>query len=322
MSKKAPEKLKMIEINLLPDIKQEMLNARRMRDQVVVISIITTAVAATVVLIMVMVVFVVQGLIISGQKTQIETDFASYKNYTGASELLTLQNQLAKLSDIHDKKSIMSRIFVLLSQVVARNKLDIKTSTININPHTNQVIIEAFSEAGYVELERLIKTLQDSKISYIDTKRFVEIGQTKKADGAEETATDNEQPKADNQDGKPQDKEAVDPDKQLSQELEENGFSQLLNGKISLLSDPAFGENSEGRKVLTFKIGFTVQEEFFKSGEKHAIVEGISYQDVTDSYLSIPQSLFGSLKDDGDEDEESNSEQETEEDKQTTGGEQ
>ncbi|MDO4870618.1 MAG: hypothetical protein Q3996_00765 [Candidatus Saccharibacteria bacterium] len=290
MSKKAPEKMKMIEINLLPNIKQEMLNARRMRDQVMVISIIVTAIAVTVVLIMTMMVFLVQGLIISSQKSQIESDFGKYKNYTGASEILTLQNQLTKLKDIHSKKSITSRIFVLLSQIVARNNLDIKTSTININPHNNQITIEAFSETGYVELERLIKTLQDAKISYIDTKRFMEIGKKRSSDDQKAEQKNDSQSE--------QSEEAVDPDKQLDQELKENGFSPLLNSKISLLSDPAFGENSEGRKVLTFKIGFSVQEEFFKSGEKHAIIEGIGYQDVTDSYLSIPQNLFGSLKND------------------------
>lgn len=299
-NKKAPNKpisnMKMIEINLLPDIKQEVLNARRTRDQVVVMSIIVASAAATLAIIIAMTVFVVQGLIISGQRTQIDNEFNNYKNYTGASELLTIQNQLAKLSEINDKKSVTSRIFVLLSQVVARNKLDVKTATVIVDPHTNKVTIEAFSESGYVELERLIKTLQDTRIAYITTERFNEIG---KQSQAKEESQDNVDPKADQKDAKKaKSSEKADPNKQLAEELEESGYSELVSDKISLLSDPSFGENSDGKKVLTFKIGFVVQEEFFKSNDKHAIVEGISYQDVTDSYLSIPQSLFGSLKDD------------------------
>lgn len=273
--KKSKKQLKMIEINLIPEVKQEVLNARQARDRVATWSIIISGGFIALVVVLAMVVMIVQNLIIGSQKSQIEADFKKYKNYPGAASLLTIQNQLNALKDMHAKKYITSRMFTLLTQVIPTNNLNIKTSKIDVDPHGKKIILDAYSEAGYVELERLIKTMSDAKVAFIDIAKIQEI-RKKESEGAS----------------------AEEVIKAWDDLIKNAQYVDLLKERASLLSDATFAENSEGKKVLTFKVGLAMNEEFFLGNDKNLVVQGISYQDVTDSYLSVPQSIFGSLKSD------------------------
>lgn len=266
--------LKMIEINLLPDIKREVLVARQTRDRVATLSIIVTGGCLTVTIILAMTVFIIQTIVISGQDKQIEADFKKYSNYPGVNSLLTIQKQLDRLEDIHKKKTITSRVFALMTQTISKYGLDIFISKIDVNPHDNKIILDAFSFTGYVELERLIKTLNNAQIVYIDSNKLEEINEQSQTN-VDEAA------------------------KRLDEEMKNGEYMNLLRDqKVSLLSDPSIGQNSDGKQVLTFKLGLAMQENFFVGHEKTAIIKGSSYKDVTDSLLSVPPELFGSLKND------------------------
>ena len=269
--KKSKKQLKMIEVNLIPDIKQEVLLARQTRDRVVTWSIIVSAVIASLVIILAMVAFAAQGLIINSQKNQIKSDFDKFAKYPGSSSILTIQKQLNNLDEMHTKKPITSRMFIILTQIIPKYKLDIKVSQIDVLPHKKNMIIEGYSDTGYVELERFIKTLNSAEISYADISKISEI----------------------NNNANEKDVEAA-----WKKALEEAGKESLLRQEASLLADPTLGDNSEGKRVVTFKIGLPMQKTFFTANQKMAIIKGSSYRDVTDSYLSIPQELFGSIKKD------------------------
>ena len=60
--------MKMVEVNLLPDIKQEVLAARQMRDRVATWSIIISGGFVTVAIVLLMVVAIVQSIIIGSQR--------------------------------------------------------------------------------------------------------------------------------------------------------------------------------------------------------------------------------------------------------------
>lgn len=258
-------KPRMIEINLLPDIKKEALVAKKIRNQVSAISIIASMVGVGAVIIMIVSVFIVQGLIIKDQKTKIDVKFDSFAKYNGVNELLTIQNQLRNLKSMHEKKPATSRVFAIMTQLIKRNNLDIKMTKVATDPHKNQIVMEAYSERGYSELERLKKTIEEARVSYINFNKLMEIGNSGN--------------------GK-------DVDEELKREMENSGIVNLSD-QLSLLSDPAFGHNSEGRRVLTFRVGFEVEKNFFKDAYKEVVIEGIKYKDVTDSNLSVPEGLFG-----------------------------
>lgn len=263
---------KLVEVNLLPDIKQEVLVARQMRDRVATWSILALAIAVTIVIVLGAIVLIVQNLIMSSQKNQIEADFKKYSSYQGAGSLLTVQKQLKVLNDIHSKKTVTSRMFVLIVQVITNYNLDITISKIDLDPHKQKIILEGYSETGYIELERLVKTLNNSEIAYVPTQRLIEIGQKASEKQAES-------------------------EKELNDELEKAGYKKLLREDASLLNDASTGERSDGKKIWMFKLGLALDQEFFLASEKNAIIKGTSYRDVTDSILSIPPDLFGSLND-------------------------
>ncbi len=264
--------LKMIEVNLLPDIKQEVLVARQMRDRVATWAIIISGGFISLAVIFGMISFIVQGLIISSQKSQIKADFEKIEKYTGVSSLLTIQKQLKSLDDLHQNKPVTSRMFFILTQIIAKYKFDLKVSNMVVDPHKKKIVIEGYSETGYVEIERFTKTLNNAKVSYLDLEVLNQI--------SEKATTE---------------KAAND---MLTEEMGKIDKNSLLKEEVSLLSDPTLGENSDGKRVLVFKVGLAMDDNFFKSSEKISVIEGASYQDVTDSYLSIPQELFGSIQED------------------------
>lgn len=272
--RQSKKQLKMIEVNLIPDIKQEVLTARQTRDRVVTLAIIISAAVVSLAIILGMVAFVVQGLIIGSQKNQIEDGFKKFANYPGSASILTIQKQLENLEEMHAKKPVTSRMFIILTQIILKYNLDIKVSQIDVQPHKKNMIVEGYSETGYVELERFVKTLNNAKISYVDTAKIGEVNSGVSEADAEEA---------------------------LKKVLAEAGSEGLMRQEASLLADPTLGDNSEGKRVLTFKIGLPMQEKFFVANEKMAVIQGSSYRDVTDSYLSIPQELFGATKDDKDQ---------------------
>lgn len=260
---------KLVEINLVPEVKYELLVARSNRDRVLSWSIIISASALAVVLILLIVVFLAQAIVIGNQKQQIKDNFAKYSKYEGVNELLTIQNQLSNLKTIHDQKPITSRIFDVLSSTIVRNQLNVKLNKVELNPHDNKVVIEAYSEVGYQELERLQKTIQDTRVAYIDQQDYNQVKDQEKQEAAPEAELN----------------------KSIEQKAQAAGFVNLT-GVVSPLIDPSLGNNSEGKKVLSFKIGFTIHQDFFKNTDKIVFIEGTSYKDVTDSNLSISSGLF------------------------------
>lgn len=272
--KKAKKMPKMIEVNLIPDIKQEVLTARQTRDRVATLAIVVSAAVVSVAIILSMITFIIQGLIIGSQKNQIEDSFKKFANYPGSSSILTIQKQLEELEVMHGKKPITSRMFIVLTQIISKYKLDIKISQIDIDPHKKNMVLEGYSETGYVELERFIKTLDNASVSYADIAKINEVNNS---------ATEKEANEA------------------LKKALDEAGQVNLMRQEVSLLGDPSLADNSEGKRVLTFKIGLPMNEKFFLANDKLAVIKGASYRDVTDSYLSVPQELFGSTNKDNDQ---------------------
>ena len=74
---------------------------------------------------------------------------------------------------------------------------------------------------------------------------------------------------------------------------DENGDSKTtpLTSDVST-TDISYGEDASGKKVLRFTMSFVYPEEVFARTSKNASIQTPTIQNVTDSYLRIPQSLF------------------------------
>lgn len=107
----------MIQLNLLPSVKQEYIRTQRLKHVVVSTSLVASAVAIGVLVVALSTVFLVQKKMISDLNADIKAKSASLQSSPHISDILTVQSQLNSLSTLHAQKPVSSRIFGYLSQL-------------------------------------------------------------------------------------------------------------------------------------------------------------------------------------------------------------
>jgi hypothetical protein len=236
----------MIEINLIPDVKQELLNANRVRTYVMSGAVITGIVAVAIVVLMALYLFTVQGIRSNLTDSSITEKSKQLNGIADLSNMLTIQNQLSRLSEMHASKNIDSRIFDLLTAVNPAPPNQVAVSSAKIDAETKTVTIEGQAVNGYEAAESLKKTILSTSVTYRD-----ESNKTVTTPLTEDVST----------------------------------------------SEMSYGEDATGKKVLRFTMSFTYADVFFARSSKDAVIIRPDMKNVTDSYLRIPQSLFGARAD-------------------------
>ena len=87
----------MIEINLIPDVKQELLRAQAQRNIVISASIVLAIAAGAVVVLVALYVFGGQKLLMDNANKKIDKEYATLSSVEDLDRLLTIQNQLKKV---------------------------------------------------------------------------------------------------------------------------------------------------------------------------------------------------------------------------------
>lgn len=160
----------MIEINLIPDVKQELIHARMVRSAVVSGAIITTIVAGAVVAILFTYVFGVQTVRGAVADDAIKKGSAQLASVEDLSKILTIQNQLTKINALNDDKAIDSRIFVLLQALIPPPPNDVQVSGVVVDAATNTITLEGQTPT-YPSLEAFKKTIAAADIRYTDASK-------------------------------------------------------------------------------------------------------------------------------------------------------
>jgi Tfp pilus assembly protein PilN len=136
----------MIQFNLLPDVKLEYIKARRMKRLVVLISMAAAGVSLAVLIILFLTVQVAQKKHISDLNKDIATEEKAITSTEDLDKILTIQNQLNKLPQLHDDKILSSRIFGYIQQVspvlvtISNLTVDFTANTISISGTADNVI--------------------------------------------------------------------------------------------------------------------------------------------------------------------------------------
>lgn len=156
----------MIQINLLPDVKQEYLRARRTRNFAISASIIVGLAAGAVVVLL--------ALMLGAQAAReviadnsIESEYEKMSQVENLSELVTLQNQLNLISSQHENKSVDSRLFSFLQVVNPKSPNNVQFSSVTLNPEETQLTLEGVTEGGYPAVEALTKTIMNTDLEYV-----------------------------------------------------------------------------------------------------------------------------------------------------------
>ena len=153
----------MIEINLVPDVKQELLKAQRMRSAVITTAIFTSIAAVGVVALLLIYVYAVQLGRNAILDNQIKTKSGELAQVEDLSRMVTIQNQLGKVSTLNESKTMSSRVFDLLSAVIPPEPNAVKVSQVDINTEEKLIRLEGQTR-GFDSMEVFKKTVASAVI--------------------------------------------------------------------------------------------------------------------------------------------------------------
>jgi len=164
----------MFEINLVPDVKAELLKAQKMRKFVIYISILVAAICIGVIVLL--------GIIVGGQGIALvaqDNDMERKSNQILDSENLnlnlTIQNQLNQLNEIGNNRRVLSRIFGILDVILPTGENTVRVSELSVNLPNSTLSFDGQADSttnnNYAALEVFKKTVE---LSYYDYGRYID----------------------------------------------------------------------------------------------------------------------------------------------------
>lgn len=160
----------MIELNLLPDIKQEFVAARRQKRVVVVTMVLTSIVSVGVVVLLGFYAFVGQNVRQALANEAIKSKSKELKAKKDIVRDLTIQNQLSSITQLHEQKPVYERLFDYLKILNPETPNNISISKVTITPTEdgdNALLIEA-SAKDYQAITVFKDTLENAQLEYVD----------------------------------------------------------------------------------------------------------------------------------------------------------
>jgi hypothetical protein len=158
----------MIEINLIPDVKQELLRAQRARTVVISIAIVASIIAAGIVTLLAVWVFAVQTVRQTVADGDIKKAYSQLQSNNDLSKVLTVQNQLTKITDLNNAKHIDSRVFDVLAAMLPAAPNNVEISDFGVDSTTDTITIQAQASNLYQALEVFKKTVAGATYTYND----------------------------------------------------------------------------------------------------------------------------------------------------------
>ena len=168
----------MIEINLLPNVKRELLKTRAMRNRVISISFLVGGASITAVVVLALIL----GSQIAAEAVQsgvIKDRNDKLMAVEDLNKVVTIQHQLTKINEQHSGKKINSRIFDVVTAVNPVAPNNVSFSDIKVNPESKTITLEGSAVNGYSALETLKKTILNTKVQTTDGDKSSEVSLTK-----------------------------------------------------------------------------------------------------------------------------------------------
>lgn len=251
----------MIEINLIPDVKRELLRAQAWRSFIVFVAFLVGA-GSIALVVLVLGVMGGQALLIGNNDKAIKEEFNKILAIQDVEKTTTLQNQLSEIEDLRKASPNMSRI---LNQIVysvrpeGDNSVDYSSISYDLSSYT--MTIEGRTPNQFKAVEALKKTIEDTSILFRDEYR---------EDGATCSESDVEK-------------------------TEETGCrkeSLIAEDNQVEVVEHSFDEDQDGNRVTRFKLNFKINPKALRYSSKNLAVKSPSKKDATDSRMEIPDDIF------------------------------
>lgn len=161
------------EINLVPDIKGEMIKALKLRNFIFYLCIVVVAASVGVSLIFFSIA-AGQKAVVAGKTDTIEELSKKLNSYSDLSDFLTIKDQLGNLSSISNNKKLLSRTFGVLSAILptGADTITISELGISLEEESPTITLEAQANAGkdpfidYNVLDAFKKSMQYMRYDY------------------------------------------------------------------------------------------------------------------------------------------------------------
>lgn len=159
------------EINLVPEVKMQMIKAQKVRNLVLFLCILVSSVAAGAVVIL----FGIksgQDIVMANQDKRLETMSAKLNEYNELDSLITIQGQLDNIDQIIAQKKVLSRVFGALGVMLPQGADSVRLSLLNVNLENGLVRMEGQADAlvdpliDYRVLESFKKSVALTKYDY------------------------------------------------------------------------------------------------------------------------------------------------------------
>lgn len=134
----------MLQFNLLPDVKKEYVKAKRAKRLIMSVSFLVSAASIGVVLIMFSVVQVAQKQYISDLTEDVKAAERDIQSIENIDKMLTVQNQLSLLQDLHERKPETSRLFDYV-RFLSPEKA--KVSLLNFDASSESLILQGSADS-------------------------------------------------------------------------------------------------------------------------------------------------------------------------------
>ena len=165
------------EINLVPEVKAQMIRAQKIRNIVLFVCILVASISAGTVVVL----FGIksgQDIAMSNQDRRMKQTSEKLMSFNELDDLVTIQGQLKQISSITDRKTVLSRVFGAVGVMLMQGSDSVKLSELRANLQTNVVNMEGQAEArvepliDYRVLEAFKKSVELTKYDY---GRYVDI---------------------------------------------------------------------------------------------------------------------------------------------------
>ena len=159
------------EINLVPDIKSEMIKAQKTRNLMFFICIVISIVSVSTALILGSVKGA-QDITMSSQDAHLKNLSDKIKSYEELPEFLTIQNQLKGIADIEENQKVLSRAIGFLAALLDVGDDEVKASELAIDLSTTTITFDGQADAkktpdiDYRVLESFIKRTNLMQFDY------------------------------------------------------------------------------------------------------------------------------------------------------------
>lgn len=148
-----------VQFNLLPDVKLEFNQQKRLKRLIFTVAALTMAAALTLFIISFVVVNILQKQLIKSANNDIKNYSSQLQKVPNLSKVLTIQNQLNTLVGLHQQKHITSRLFTYLPQVVPAN---VNIGQLSLDTSANTMDIQGTADS----IESVNKFVDTLKFTY------------------------------------------------------------------------------------------------------------------------------------------------------------